>query len=93
MKKKIFSIAIVAAIALGAGWNVMQSENETDLSDLALSNVEALANSEELPEIIVECGSNEGRCWGLDYIDPFGYIACRRTDNPQNNCTFGYLWN
>jgi len=47
MKKKIFSVAIVAAIALGAGWNVMQSENDMKLSDLALSNVEALANNEE----------------------------------------------
>ena len=48
MKKKIFSVAIVAAIALGAGWNVMQSENDMNLSDLALSNVEALADG--LPE-------------------------------------------
>ena len=46
MKKKIFSVAIVAVIALGAGWNVMQNENEMNLSDLALNNVEALARYE-----------------------------------------------
>ena len=43
MKKIIFSVAVLAAIALGSGWYIAQSENEVNLSDLALSNVEALA--------------------------------------------------
>jgi len=50
MKKKIFSVALVAVIGLIAGWNVMQSENEVALSDLALSNVEALVRSEADPD-------------------------------------------
>ncbi|MBQ4163327.1 MAG: hypothetical protein IJD84_10700 [Parabacteroides sp.] len=33
-------------MALTAGWNVYQSRNEVDLSDLTLENVEALANIE-----------------------------------------------
>lgn len=47
MKKKILGIAVVAAIALAAGWNYNQSKNETKLNDLALANVEALAGGEE----------------------------------------------
>ena len=46
MKKKILSTAIIATVAIVAGWNYQQSENEMELSDLALANVEALAQSE-----------------------------------------------
>ena len=60
MKKKIFSVALVAVIALGAGWNVMQSENEMNLSDLALGKVEALASS----ECISQPSGNTGTCKG-----------------------------
>lgn len=44
MKKKIFGAALISAMAVTAGWNFNQSKNETQLSDLALANVEALAN-------------------------------------------------
>lgn len=46
MKKKIFGAALIAAMALTAGWNFNQSKNETLLSDLAIANVEALASGE-----------------------------------------------
>lgn len=46
MKKRLLSIAFVAAIAVTAGWNFAQSENKVNLCDLALANVEALAESE-----------------------------------------------
>ncbi len=46
MKKKIIGITIIAAIAIVAGWNVSQSQDMTNLSNLALSNVEALAENE-----------------------------------------------
>jgi hypothetical protein len=44
MRKKILSFAALAGIALVAGWNVSQSMNEVALSDIALENVEALAD-------------------------------------------------
>lgn len=47
MKKKIFGVAIIAAMALAAGWNFNQSKNEVELSDLALANIEALARYED----------------------------------------------
>ena len=46
MKKRIIGIIMIAAIAMAAGWNVMQNKSETALSDIVLSNVEALASGE-----------------------------------------------
>ena len=46
MRKKIFATMIVAVVAAFAGYNVYQSQNTNTLSDLALANVEALANNE-----------------------------------------------
>ena len=46
MKLKIFWAALFTAIALAAGWNFSQSQNEMELSDLALANIEAFANPE-----------------------------------------------
>lgn len=46
MKKRLLSIAFVAAIAVTASWNFAQSENKATLSELTLANVEALAESE-----------------------------------------------
>lgn len=43
MKKKILGIVVMAAVALATGWNINQSNNDIQLSDLALDNVEALA--------------------------------------------------
>jgi len=47
MKRKIFGAALIAAMALAAGWNFNQSKNEVELSDLVLANVEALARYED----------------------------------------------
>lgn len=45
MKKRLGIIA-VTALAAAVGWIFSQSQNEVDMSDLALANVEALANPE-----------------------------------------------
>ena len=47
MKKRIFGAALLVAIAVAAGWNYQQNINEVELSDLALDNVEALAQPEK----------------------------------------------
>jgi hypothetical protein len=44
MNKKILISIFVVAIAIVAGWNVMQSQSDEALSDVALANVEALAD-------------------------------------------------
>ena len=46
MKKKIFSAALIAAMAVTAGWNYQQNKQSIVLSDLAMANVEALARGE-----------------------------------------------
>ena len=46
MKKKIRAVMMVAAVALIAGVNVYHSQRTTEMSDMALANVEALANNE-----------------------------------------------
>ena len=47
MKKKIISSVFALALIATAGWGVNKSMNsDANLSDLALANVEALANGE-----------------------------------------------
>lgn len=44
--RKALKSAMVLAVALTAGYGVYTSQQETELSELALANVEALANGE-----------------------------------------------
>ncbi len=54
MKKKLMGIVtIIIAIAAVAGYNVYASRSNVKLSDLALANVEALADSSEGSQVIV----------------------------------------
>lgn len=46
MKKKISGVIIIVAVAAATIWNFNQSKNEMTLSELALANVEALAQGE-----------------------------------------------
>ncbi|MEG0890130.1 MULTISPECIES: NVEALA domain-containing protein [Bacteroides] len=46
MSKKFFATLIVAVVATFAGYNIYQSQRTVTMSDLALANVEALANGE-----------------------------------------------
>lgn len=50
MQKKIFAILIVVVVALFTGYNIYQGQSaEATLSDLALTNVEALAKGGDKP--------------------------------------------
>lgn len=87
MKKKIFGVALIATMAVAAGWNFNQSKNEVELSDLALANIEALAydesggggsGSSKCPDSCKEWKGNSG-----------GGIACdcgRYTGTCKNRC-------
>ena len=48
MNKKVLQVAFVAAIALVNGINVFNAQKKDVLSDIALANVEALAQTESL---------------------------------------------
>lgn len=69
--KKFLGIIAIAAVVTTAGWNFSQSQNEVDLSDLALANVEALALGEGAFDCIPHCtASSISDC--LVYSD--GYL-------------------
>ena len=47
MKKNFIKVAFVAAFASIAGYGVYTSQQKVEMSDLAMANVEALANGED----------------------------------------------
>lgn len=42
----ILGVSFIIASIIAIGWNLKQSKNDVKLSDLALANIEALANNE-----------------------------------------------
>ncbi|MDR1369348.1 MAG: NVEALA domain-containing protein [Dysgonamonadaceae bacterium] len=74
MKKILFTTFAVAVIAVAAGLNVMQGRSETALSDVALANVEALANGEN-PNCPNGCLADGNGC------DCNGWWPCYREDS------------
>ena len=51
MYKKVLKVAFVAAIAMVAGINVLNAQKTEVLSDVAMANVEALADNESDPDL------------------------------------------
>ncbi|MFY1613952.1 NVEALA domain-containing protein [Macellibacteroides fermentans] len=82
MKKKIFGAALIAAMAITAGWNFNQSKNEVELSDLALANVEALANDESGGSTFYCCGNTSTCAKGKDQNGNEFIIHGRLSTNP-----------
>ena len=60
MKKQIIKLLAVVAVVAVAGWNYMHSENRGYYSDLALENIEALAEDEWEDDLYHKfyCGGN-----------------------------------
>lgn len=80
MKRRILGIIVTVAIAVAATWNFNQEKNEIVISELALANVEALANGESssCSDSCKEWSGNSG-----------GGIACdckRYTGKCKNRC-------
>lgn len=75
MKKNIIRTAFVAAFVLMAGYSVYTSQQEKTMSDLALANVEALAD-EEISNgkwIVTVYSTSHWKC------DPNGGASCPGT--------------
>lgn len=84
MKTKFFGIIIIAIIVIIATWNTVQNNRVIAFSDLALSNIEALANNEDGYDVI--CGQYSGACWW-----PMG--ICFDGEYTREKCEFiGYTW-
>lgn len=59
--KRIIGITLIAIIAVTVGWNFSQNQNKVELSELALANVEALANNED-DGVSRPCPESGGTC-------------------------------
>lgn len=81
MKKNILKVVFVAAFALAAGYGVYTAKTQTNLSDIALDNVEALAGDESDKKCTDSCKEWSGSTGGG--------IACdcgRYTGKCKNRC-------
>ena len=79
MKKKILGATFVVAMATIAGYNTYVNQTKVEMSDMALANVEALANPEwEFPE-----DPFKGEGGDYEYRDELNYI--RRTEYQLND--------
>ena len=58
MNKKVMKAAFVAAIAMVSGINVFNTQKSEVLSDIALANVEALADYEDSGTEQIKCYSS-----------------------------------
>lgn len=67
--KKYLSIIAIAAVAAAAGWNFSQSQNEVELSNLALINIQALASGESGG---LDCSSDYNGAYCGIFIDAAG---------------------
>ena len=74
MKKNILKVAFVAAIALVSGVNVFNAQKTETLSDVALANVEDLADDGEHH---MESGTCYGAGAGMTNVYCYGgYTIC-----------------
>ena len=79
MKKHIFGAALLVAIAVAAGWNYQQNKQDVQLSDLALTNVEALAS-----------GEGSGDCkWRTGHSSVTGWLAICDSYGVGYSCSCG----
>ena len=77
MKTKFIKVTFVAAIAMIGAINVFNANKTETLSNIALANVEALAETEELKEgnwIVTVFTTSNWRC------SPKGGVCCPMVD-------------
>lgn len=74
MRKKILATMIVAVVATFAGYNMYQSQKTATLSDLALANVEALAQNEAGSSRACRWDRFLGRCTKINYGSQCGLV-------------------
>lgn len=90
MKKKLFGTMVVVA-AMFAGYNVYDAQNESELTGVALANVEALASNENNPcdnKNGYKKWNSEDNFWGTDRTEGF-YDCCYQSQdayNPNTEC-------
>lgn len=90
MNKNFIKVAFVAAIAMVGGVNAFNSLKTESLSDIALANVEALADG-EIPEFVITCDYRPGICWAkwgnMCFVGEYTDFECVRTGDPSTRCS------
>lgn len=94
MKKKIITVAFVAALGIFAGYTAYNTQKPEAMSEIALANVEALAEGEidggQLPGVTITCGKTGGACWmenGYCYRGEYTYKQCSFTGSQWTSCS------
>lgn len=89
-KKKRIALCAAAVLGILAAAGVSR-QNRPHLSDVALANIEALADA----EWVKGCdNTTPGVCWNEEtIIFPYGFtgLACIFTNNPDVSCTGNYI--
>lgn len=85
MKKKIFGAMLVVAIAVGAMMNVNLNKTSNN-GDLALANVEALAQSEGGGVTCSRTCAYTGQCWTRVYSSDYNNGYCKFTGSQADHC-------
>ena len=94
--KKYVKATLVAVVALVGGINVFNTQKSEPLSDMALANVEALADDEiidggMLPGFTITCGATEGACWmksgEMCFVGEATDYACTFYGQEWTSCT------
>ena len=85
-KKRLLSGLFASALLIAAGAGAIESrKSEASLSDLAMANVEALAQ-ESGEDFVFTCGRYEGRCWA-GFPTPSGlHFNCYFTGLQRDFC-------
>ena len=78
MKKNILKIAFVVALAMVSGINVFNAQKSNVLSDIALANVEALANDESSlnADCIIYCQSDSRYTCYISWGEGIEGVTC-----------------
>ena len=81
--KKYFGLLAAVAVVAAAGWNYQQNKQYDGLSELAIENVEALANGESTsntgPGKTYDCpglGTGDGKMCMSENSNPCTQIPC-----------------
>ena len=90
--KKLINVLAIIVVVIFAGYNVHKAQQPVVLSDVAMENVEALADDEidvELPEVTITCGQKGGKCWieaGYCYVGEYTFKKCEFTGKQAWSC-------
>jgi hypothetical protein len=89
MNNKILKLIVVLVIVVMAVFNWGLVSKSSGISDVSMANIEALALTEDLPEVLIECGASSGACWVAYGSNGNPWSGCQWTGNMSDFCVYG----